>query len=38
MRAAKMIEGRIARLQSQPFGRWLAGFEFLPRSPRSSSG
>ena len=33
VRAAKTIEGRIARLQSQPFGRYLAGFEFLPRSP-----
>jgi hypothetical protein len=33
VRPAKWFEGRIARLQSQPFGRWLAGFEFLPRSP-----
>jgi hypothetical protein len=31
--APRVIEGRVARLQSQPFGRWLVGFEFLPRSP-----
>jgi hypothetical protein len=29
----RFVEGRIARLVSQPFGRWLAGFEFLPRNP-----
>ena len=34
VRPAKTFEGRIARLQSQPFGRWHAGFEFLPRSPQ----
>jgi hypothetical protein len=33
VRAPRVIEGRVARLQSQPFGRWLVGFEFLPRSP-----
>jgi hypothetical protein len=33
VRAPRVIEARIARLQSQPFGRWLVGFEFLPRSP-----
>jgi hypothetical protein len=36
VRPPRVIEGRIARLQSQPFGRWLAGFEFLPRSPDES--
>jgi hypothetical protein len=36
VRPPRVIEGRIARLQSQPFGRWLAGFEFLPRSPEES--
>lgn len=33
VRTPRVIEGRVARLQSQPFGRWLVGFEFLPRSP-----
>jgi hypothetical protein len=33
VRAPRAIDARVARLQSQPFGRWLAGFEFLPRSP-----
>lgn len=33
VRAPRVFEGRVARLQSQPFGRWLAGFELLPRSP-----
>jgi hypothetical protein len=32
VRPPRQFEARIARLQSQPFGRWLAGFEFLPRS------
>jgi hypothetical protein len=31
--APRVFEGRVARLQSQPFGRWLVGFELLPRSP-----
>jgi hypothetical protein len=34
VKSPRMFEGRVARLQSQPFGRWLAGFEFLPRSPQ----
>jgi hypothetical protein len=34
--APKVVEGRVARLQSQPFGRWLVGFEFLPRSPEET--
>jgi hypothetical protein len=33
VKSPRIVEGRIARLQSQPFGRWLAGFEFLPRNP-----
>jgi hypothetical protein len=32
VRPPRTIESRVARLQSQPFGRWLVGFEFLPRS------
>jgi hypothetical protein len=36
VRPPRVIEGRIARLQSQPFGRWLAGFELLPRSPEEN--
>jgi hypothetical protein len=33
VRPPRVVEARIARLQSQPFGRWLAGFEFQPRTP-----
>jgi hypothetical protein len=33
VRAPRTFESRVARLQSQPFGRWLVGFEFLPRTP-----
>jgi len=33
VRAPRVFEARVARLQSQPFGRWLVGLEFLPRSP-----
>jgi hypothetical protein len=33
VKAPRTFEARVARLQSQPFGRWLVGFELLPRSP-----
>jgi hypothetical protein len=33
VKAPRVFEARVARLQSQPFGRWLVGFELLPRSP-----
>jgi hypothetical protein len=33
VKAPRVFEARVARLQSQPFARWLVGFEFLPRSP-----
>jgi hypothetical protein len=29
---APWIEARVARVESQSFGRWLAGFELRPRS------